>query len=93
MKLNLQKETEYASLFRALGSPMRLWIVRQLLRQEHCVGELVDSSGVCFASTSRHLAHLRKVGIIAARREGREVWYGINRATLRKVILILSEKR
>jgi DNA-binding transcriptional ArsR family regulator len=67
-----------ASLFRVLGHPARVRIL-ELLREGECsVGELqveleLDSSG-----TSQHLAALRRIGLVSARREGTSVFYSVD---------------
>ena len=53
-----------AAVFKALGHPTRLWIVKQLANSEHCVCEFVEAIGVKFATVSQHLAILKQAGII-----------------------------
>ena len=62
-------------MFKALSHPTRLWIVRQLVQDEHCVREFVDVLGVEFATVSRHLSILKAAGIIEDDKRGKEVWY------------------
>ena len=77
-------------MFKALSHPTRLWIVRQLAQDEHCVREFVDVLGVEFATVSRHLAKLKSAGIITSRKQGREIWYGLNRAAVRTIFSALD---
>ena len=46
-------------MFKALGSPVRLVLVRKLLTGEHCVCDLVEAAGLGWSTTSRHLEVLR----------------------------------
>ena len=85
MKFDKTKETAAAALHKALGHPTRIWIVRQLAQQEHCVSEFVEALGVEFATVSRHLAKLKRVGVIVSRKKGREIWYGLNRPKIDQV--------
>lgn len=59
----------------ALADPVRLRLVRLLLRGEACVCELVDALRLPQYAVSRHLRHLRAVGLVEARREGRWMHY------------------
>ena len=85
MKFDKKKETATAVMFKALGHPARVWIVRQLAKDEHCVYEFVKSLGVEFATVSRHLAKLKQAGLITSHKQGREIWYGLNRAAITKL--------
>jgi ArsR family transcriptional regulator len=65
-----------AAGFGALSDRIRLDILRQLDDgAEHCVCELLGSSGLAANLLSYHLAVLRRAGLIAARRRGRWVDY------------------
>lgn len=63
--------------FRALGEPMRLRILDALRRRELTVGELVDATSANQANVSKHLAVLHREGFVRRRREGLNVYYGI----------------
>ena len=77
-------------MFKALSHPTRLWIVRQLVQDEHCVREFVDVLGVEFATVSRHLAKLKAAGILTSRKQGREIWYGLNRTAVSTIVAALG---
>ncbi|MCC6296234.1 MAG: metalloregulator ArsR/SmtB family transcription factor [Pseudomonadales bacterium] len=66
----------YAALFKALSEPARLRIVH-LLRQrgELCVCDLVDALQLPQSAVSRHLAYLRRQGLVTARRSGTWMYY------------------
>ena len=66
-----------ATLLRALASPHRLRIVHRLGGGSLEVTELARSLGMSQAATSQHLAAMRSVGIVEARRDGRSVRYGL----------------
>ena len=59
-------------LFRAMSDKTRLRILNLLLTGELCVCDLVSVLGVPQPTASRHLAYLRKAGLVAGRKEG--VW-------------------
>jgi len=60
-------------MFRALSDRTRLRIVNLLRSGELCVCDLVDILGVAQPKASRHLAYLRRAGLVLARKEG--LWH------------------
>ena len=64
--------TALAKLFQALADPTRLRILGLLLAGEVCVCEIHDTLRIPQSKASRHLAYLRRAGLVATRREG--VW-------------------
>lgn len=67
MKMRLEAA---ATLFKALADTTRLRILGLLLTGEVCVCDIHESLRIPQPKTSRHLAYLRKVGLVEARREG-----------------------
>jgi DNA-binding transcriptional ArsR family regulator len=64
-----------AALFRSLGDPARLVIVRRLADGEARVVDLTGELGLAQSTVSRHLACLRDCGLVNARAAGRaSVW-------------------
>jgi ArsR family transcriptional regulator len=64
-------------LFRALGDPTRLRLLNLMADQEICVCYFTEVIGAPQPKISRHLAYLRKAGIVAARREGKWMHYSL----------------
>ena len=62
-------------LFKALGDPTRLRIVKLLERGERCVCQLTAALGMGQSRISRHLAILKDAGLIEDRRAGKWVHY------------------
>ena len=76
------------TVFQALGDTTRLRILGLLLAGEVCVCHIHESLGVPQPKASRHLAYLRRAGIVATRREGLWVYYRLastNDALIRTV--------
>lgn len=65
----------HAKICRTLAHPKRLRIVDSLREEEKCVSDLVDHLGIPQATISRHLASMRQLGVVIARREGQHVYY------------------
>jgi DNA-binding transcriptional ArsR family regulator len=69
---------ELASLFRGLGEPARLTVLRRLLdRGPQTVSELVVACGQRQPSVSKHLACLHDCGLVSRERQGRQVVYAV----------------
>jgi ArsR family transcriptional regulator len=62
-------------LFRALADATRLRLINLMAEQEICVCYFVEVIDAPQPKISRHLAYLRKAGIVAARREGKWMHY------------------
>lgn len=80
-------------LFRAFADATRRRLLRLLSSGEHCVGDLVEILDVPQPTVSRHLAHLRRAGLVSARRESPWVHYRLTVATdpLRAALLAALE--
>lgn len=72
-----------SSILRMLADPRRLRILLVLFKQELCVCELVDTLQLPQYEVSRHLASLKKAGLVEDRREGLWAYYSIP-ASVRK---------
>jgi ArsR family transcriptional regulator len=67
--------TAMETLFKALADTTRLRILGLLLTGEVCVCHIHESLKIPQPKTSRHLAYLRKAGLVDARREGLWMYY------------------
>ncbi|NGO69224.1 metalloregulator ArsR/SmtB family transcription factor [Streptomyces boncukensis] len=64
-----------SDLLRALASPVRIGIVRELSQGGKYVHELVAALGVSQPLVSQHLRVLRTSRLVTARRQAREIQY------------------
>jgi ArsR family transcriptional regulator len=71
---------ELESVFKALADKTRLRILALLGNNEVCVCHIHDSLGLPQPTVSRHLAYLRKSGLVAARRDGIWMHYQVSRS-------------
>ena len=69
--------TDLAQLFAALSDRTRLRLLNLMDGREVCVCYFVEILGQSQPKISRHLAYLRKAGIVRARREGKWMHYCI----------------
>ena len=73
-----EKPFDRELFFRALADETRLRIINLLENQEVCVCFFVEILKTNQPKISRHLAYLRRAGIVAARREGIWMHYRIS---------------
>ena len=71
------KTYDLALLFAALADRTRLRLLNLMSGKEVCVCYFVEILGQSQPKVSRHLAYLRRAGIVAARREGKWMHYSI----------------
>ena len=67
-------------VFKALADKTRLRILALLGNNEVCVCHLHDSLGLPQPTVSRHLAYLRRSGLVAVRRDGVWMHYQVSRS-------------
>ena len=81
------------AVFRALGSPARLALLRRLSVAPARVGVLSDELGIPQPMTSHHLGVLRDAGLVVARRDGRATVYALTDGPLSQAVaqLVVSE--
>jgi ArsR family transcriptional regulator len=71
------KQFDLPQFFQALGDTTRLRLLNLMGEQEVCVCYFVEILGAPQPKISRHLAYLRKAGIVSARRAGKWMHYRI----------------
>jgi len=64
-------------VYKALADATRLRILRLLMAGEVCVCDIHAALRIPQAKASRHLAYLRRVGLVTTRREGLWVHYSL----------------
>lgn len=78
MKTDAKKKlAKIAAVFKALGHPTRLRIVRRLDEGECCVCGLVEETGADFSTVSQHLSVLKRVGVVEDDKRGKHVFYSL----------------
>ncbi|OQW97059.1 MAG: hypothetical protein BWK77_02730 [Verrucomicrobia bacterium A1] len=76
--LSIEFLARMAQVLKLLAHPHRLKIVEILeARDEAPVHEIVEQLALPQAACSQHLNQMRRVGLVAAERRGREMWYRI----------------
>jgi ArsR family transcriptional regulator, arsenate/arsenite/antimonite-responsive transcriptional repressor len=71
------KEAQVELLFKALADRTRLRLLNLMGEGEVCVCFFVEVLGTNQPKISRHLAYLRRAGVVAARRDGKWMHYRV----------------
>lgn len=87
----LDKATEAANFLKALAHEGRLMILCHLSTGEKSVTELEQKLGVRQAAVSQQLARLRLEGLVAARRDGKTIYYTLADPKSRRVIEVMYD--
>jgi rhodanese-related sulfurtransferase/biotin operon repressor len=66
---------QFAAIARAIGNAHRLELLELVAQGERSVEALAERSGLSIANASQHLQHLRRTGLVTARRRAKFVLY------------------
>jgi ArsR family transcriptional regulator, arsenate/arsenite/antimonite-responsive transcriptional repressor len=64
--------------FRAIADPTRREILRLLRTGEKTAGELAERFDMTKPTMSHHFSVLKEAELITSRRDGQQIWYGLN---------------
>jgi ArsR family transcriptional regulator len=67
--------SRFAALAKAIGNEHRLELLELVAQGERSVEVLAEASGLSVANASQHLQHLRRTGLVTARRQAKFVLY------------------
>lgn len=70
-------ERSMEQMFRALADRTRLRLLNLMSGQEVCVCYFIEILGLPQSTISRHLAYMRRAGLVHARREGKWMHYSL----------------
>jgi ArsR family transcriptional regulator len=73
------KEKNHHLVFKAFADPSRLRILQILTQGERCVCDIMAVLKMGQSKVSRHLAYLRRAGLVLARREGLWIHYSLSK--------------
>jgi len=78
--MNARQRARYevrAQVLKALAHPTRLFMAEELSRGERCVCNLTDMVGADMSTVSKHLAVMKRAGIVADDKRGSQVFYSL----------------
>ena len=64
--------------FKAIADPTRREILRILRRGEMTAGDLAEHFDMTKPTMSHHFAVLKEAELLTSRRDGQQIWYGLN---------------
>lgn len=64
--------------FKAIADPTRREILRLLRRGEMTAGDLAERFDMTKPTMSHHFAVLKEAVLLTSRRDGQQIWYGLN---------------
>lgn len=85
MPTTLPETGQAAGWFHALSDPTRVMVVEMLSHGERCVCELQDAVDAAQSRLSFHLRVLKDAGLVTDRRQGRWIYYSLNRDALDQI--------
>lgn len=80
---------QFATVAKAVAHPHRLELLEQLAQGDRSVEVLADRIRVSVANASQHLQHMRRAGLVTARREGKFVFYCLADAAVLDLLGVL----
>ena len=84
-----KKAEEVVTLLTAMANAKRLMVLCNLLDRELSVGELETRVSLSQSALSQHLAKLRALKLVSARREGVSIYYSLASSEVRQVLSTL----
>lgn len=86
------EDEELAMLAKALGHPVRILILRNLLRIGACYfGRLADLLPVAPSTASQHLSVLKEAGLVKGETEGERPCYCVDLVKLRRMQHLIGD--
>ncbi|GHD47762.1 ArsR family transcriptional regulator [Mycetocola manganoxydans] len=75
-----------AELFKALGHPVRIQVLEQLVSGERSVGSIAEALNSEVSNLSQQLAVLRRAGVVSTRREGNTIFYALRHPAMSSIL-------
>ena len=89
--LKQQLFARLADVAKALANGNRLELLEFLAQKERSVETLAALAGLSVANTSQHLQHLRRAGLVTARKQNRHVFYAITGEDVLTLLVTLRQ--
>ncbi|MBX3387465.1 MAG: winged helix-turn-helix transcriptional regulator [Phycisphaeraceae bacterium] len=90
--LPLDALADAAECLRTLAHPHRLRMVQMLLQAQHTVGDLARACDIPSHMASEHLRLMKDRGLLASRKDGREVFYRIKEKGLASIMKCVHKR-
>ena len=86
-----KKDREVAGVFKSLGNPARVRMLRALAAGELCVYDLVEVSGLGWSAVSRHLSVMKAAGVLVDEKRGKQVMYRLKLPCVGRFLACLEQ--
>lgn len=80
---------EAVAALKVLANPERMLLLCQLAQGEMCVSELEEELQIRQPTLSQQLGVLRNEGVVATRREGKNIYYSVADPALLEILAVL----
>ncbi len=80
-----------SEIFKALGDPNRLKVVKALTAGELCSSDVAAIMEMENSTVSHQLKYLRNSGIISSRKEGKFIYYKIENECVKKLFTLVEK--
>ncbi|MBB4187575.1 sulfite-sensing transcriptional repressor BigR [Sinorhizobium terangae] len=86
-----ERAGDAAALLKTLANQNRLMIICTLVEGEHSVGKLEEMLGIHQPTLSQQLTVLRESGIVATRRDAKQIFYRLAEDKAARLVIALYE--
>ncbi len=91
-KVITEKHEKAARYAKAMGHPVRMYILELLLNQSCCYsGDLSDELPIAKSTLSQHLKELKSAGLIQGEIEAPKIKYCLNKENWKEAHMLFSE--
>ena len=91
-KVISEKQKKAARYAKAMGHPVRMYILELLLNQSCCYsGDLSEELPIAKSTLSQHLKELKSAGLIQGETEAPKIRYCLNREHWKEAHMLFSE--
>jgi len=80
-----------SDIFKALGDPNRLKVVKALTAGELCSSDVAQIMEMENSTVSHQLKYLRNSGIISSRKEGKYIYYKVENECVKKLFALVEK--
>lgn len=79
------------TVFKALADPTRREVLRLLNEGEMTAGQIAEHFSITAPSLSHHFNVLKQADLIAARRDGQQIYYSLNTTVFQDLLAVLFD--
>lgn len=81
---------KYAQYFKVFSDPVRLEVIKLLIKGESCSCTMIDQLPISQPTLSYHLKQIAQAGLATSHREGNWIKYHIDKEKIEEMMLFLK---